>query len=81
MRVGRRRKRKVVKPVKRRLPNVFVCPKCGGQSIKVTMHKDTYTADITCSLCGIKNQIPVTPGSQEVDIYCKFTDMFYQKPT
>ncbi len=77
--MGRRRRRKVVKPVRRALPDIFVCPKCGGQSVKVIIDKDTQTADIRCSMCGLKSQIPVTPGSQEVDLYCKFSDMFYQR--
>ena len=77
--MGRRRSRKVTKPVKRTLPKIFVCPKCGEQSIKVIIDKNNQTADIRCSMCGLKSQIPVAPSNQEVDIYCKFSDMFYQR--
>jgi transcription elongation factor Elf1 len=75
--MGRRRRKKVVKLVRRKLPKVFTCPKCGGQSIKVTIDAVNKVANIICSLCGLKGELPVTPSTEAVDVYCQFTDKFY----
>jgi len=79
--VGRRRRRKVVRVVRRSLPKVFVCPRCGGHSIKVTMDETKLAANIQCSLCGLKGELPASSTTQPVDIYCKFSDMFYSGAT
>jgi len=75
--LGRRRRRKVVKVVRRNLPKVFVCPRCGEHSIKVTLDESKGTASIQCSLCGLKGELPASPTTQPVDLYCEFSDKFY----
>jgi transcription elongation factor Elf1 len=74
-----RRKRRVVKVVKRKLPNVFECPKCGETSVKITLSKSSNTAIIQCGSCGLKETIEIPSNFEAVDAYCKFVDNFYKK--
>jgi len=75
--LGRRRRRKVVKIVRKTLPKVFVCPRCGARSVKVIVDAGLRKAKVACSICGLTAEIPVSPSSQPVDIYCQFSDLFY----
>ncbi|KYH39270.1 MAG: hypothetical protein AYL30_000180 [Candidatus Hecatellales archaeon B24] len=77
--MGRRRRRKVVKIVRKTLPKVFVCPRCGARSVKVLMNVGAGKAKVTCSICGLTAELPVSPSSQPVDIYCRFSDLFYAR--
>jgi len=72
-----RRRRRVIKVVKKKLPSVFTCPACGEEAIRVIMPQGSGSAVVQCGSCGLKREIEATPSSQMVDIYCKFTDSFY----
>jgi len=74
--VGRRRRR-VVKIVKKKLPTVFSCPSCGEESIKVALSRASHNATVQCAGCGLKEEIEASPADQVVDVYCRFTDRFY----
>jgi len=74
--VGRRRRR-VVKVVKKKLPSVFTCPSCGEEAVRVMMPQGSGPAIVQCGSCGLKREFDAAPSSQIVDIYCKFTDDFY----
>jgi len=76
--VGRRRRR-VIKVVKKKLPSVFTCPSCGEEAIHVKLPQDAGPAIVQCGSCGLKREFEATPSSQVVDIYCMFTDSFYTK--
>ena len=71
-----RRKRKVVRLPKKKLPKTFLCPKCGEDAVNVIIDK-TVPATVMCGKCGLKTEVPVSPQDQAVDLYCKFTDKFY----
>ena len=77
--MGRRRRRKVIKIVKKSLPKIFVCPRCGARSVKVLMNVSVGKARVTCSICGLTAELPVSPSSQPVDVYCQFSDLFYAR--
>ncbi|MFQ6074577.1 MAG: hypothetical protein ACE5Z5_00385 [Candidatus Bathyarchaeia archaeon] len=72
-----RRRRKVVRIPKRRLPTVFLCPQCGRELVNVTMMKGRSRAIVHCGGCGIKEEFDVLPSRKAVDIYCMFIDKFY----
>lgn len=74
--MGRSRKR-IVKLPKKKLPTIFICPSCGEESIRIRIIRDKTMVEVKCSKCGLVADIPVSPGNQPVDIFCKFTDMVY----
>jgi len=75
--LGRRRKRKTIKIVKKKLPKYFTCPRCGAHAVKVTLSEIKDKAFVRCGVCGLSSEIPVTGSTQPVDIYCRFADLFY----
>ena len=72
-----RRRRKVVKILKRRMPTVFLCPNCGKESVKVELVREEGIARVRCGVCGISDTVPIKRSYGEVDAYCEFTDRFY----
>ena len=72
-----RRRRRVVKVVKKKLPTVFSCPSCGEEAIRVVISRGKGHATIQCASCGLKQEVETSPADQMVDVYCRFTDKFY----
>lgn len=72
-----RRRRRVIRIVKKKLPTVFTCPVCNEDAMKVRLPKGAGVAIVQCAACGAKDEFDVRPGTQMVDVYCKFTDKFY----
>ena len=72
-----RRRRRVVRIVKKKLPTVFICPRCGEEAVRVTIAKDTGHATVLCALCNLKDEFPAHPAAQAIDVYSFFTDRFY----
>ncbi len=74
--MGRRRK-KVVRIPKKRLPKLFACPKCGKETVRVEIVRDQARAIVGCGSCGLKEEFPIKPAQGEIDVYCMFTDKLY----
>jgi transcription elongation factor Elf1 len=72
-----RRRRKVVRIPKKRLPKFFSCPKCGKETVRVEIFREEGRAVVGCSSCGLQEEFPIKPAQGEVDIYCMFTDRVY----
>ena len=75
-----RRRRKVVRIPKKRLPKFFSCPKCGKETVGVSIFKEEGHALVGCSNCGLQEEFQVKPAQAEVDVYCMFTDRVYGSP-
>ncbi len=72
-----RRRRRVIRIVKKKLPTIFTCPVCNEEGMKVTLPKGAGIAVVRCAACGAKDEFDVPRGAQMVDVYCKFTDKFH----
>jgi transcription elongation factor Elf1 len=74
--MGRRRK-KVVRIPKKRLPKFFSCPRCGKETVSVEIFREEGRAVAGCSGCGLQEEFQVKPAQGEVDVYCMLTDSVY----
>jgi transcription elongation factor Elf1 len=72
-----RRRRKVVRIPKKRLPTIFLCPKCGKEAIRVAIFADEQKATIKCGSCGLTDEFSINPAYKDIDVYCKFVDQYY----
>jgi transcription elongation factor Elf1 len=72
-----RKRQKVVKIVKKKLPDQYLCPSCGMNTVGVIVHKEEGYARIICSTCSLKEQVPIPENTSPVDAYCIFVDQYY----
>jgi transcription elongation factor Elf1 len=74
--MGRRRKRAIRIP-KKALPKVFLCPRCGAETVNILFGKNNPIAKVDCGGCGLKDEIKCSRVMGLVDVYCKFVDNFH----
>ena len=72
-----RKRQKVVKIIKRRLPDQYLCPNCGMNTITVILKQDERVGRIICARCELRGQFPIPENTEPVDAYCIFVDNYY----
>ncbi|MDV3292916.1 MAG: hypothetical protein LYZ70_01440 [Nitrososphaerales archaeon] len=79
--MGRRRK-KTLRIVRRTLPKVFACPRCGMITIRITSHEDETSQDnvflVACGnlACGLRRELRYPTKRADIDVYNTFVDDF-----
>lgn len=72
-----RKRQKVVKIIKRRLPSQYLCPNCGKNTISVILKRDVNLGRVICATCNLKSQFNIPDEIEAVDAYCLFVDKYY----
>lgn len=76
-----RRKRRELKVVRKTIPEIFQCPKCGVKAVSVEVTKEKREgyplAVVKCGNCGLTYTVVMKPLMKKVDAYNKFVDAFY----
>ena len=73
-----RRRRRVVRMPKKRLPQTFLCPNCGRHAMRVESEKDKDLNIISCGGCSLKEEISLKRPHKAIDVYCRFIDKYYE---
>ncbi|MEM0052884.1 MAG: hypothetical protein QXL89_01635 [Nitrososphaeria archaeon] len=68
-----RRKRKVIKVFKRKLPKILACPKCGNISLIVDRVSDDLV-NIKCGTCHLFYPYSAPKEKEYIDTYNEFVD-------
>lgn len=73
-----RRRTKVVKIPKKKLPKVFTCPKCGEESVRITLERANSKALVRCGneKCNLQDEVVISRAEEAIDAYCRFSDRF-----
>ena len=77
---GRKKRRRVIRRKKRRIPKIFICPRCGKQSVTVNFSEEegVRQATVRCASCGLEASFPVKRIYEAVDAYTMFSDLYYE---
>ena len=68
-----RRRRKVIRTVRRTLPKIFICPKCGVTAVRASS-KDQPGLSISCGSCNLSHS--TSSNMDAIDLYNEFVDKF-----
>ena len=72
-----RRRRRITHIPKKKLPKVFICPKCGKKSLSIEIKEMDLKALIKCRECGIIEDTIIKSSFKEIDVYCNYIDNIY----
>jgi len=77
--MGRRRKQKIQKKPKKKLPKVFNCPECGRNTITIDVQREKRIAYLKCGNCKLEARIAANHLTEPVDAYGDFLDKYYEE--
>ncbi|MHA1594985.1 MAG: transcription elongation factor [Candidatus Baldrarchaeia archaeon] len=73
----RRRRRKILRRPKPKIPSIFECPACGVQAVVIEMKPKEGIAIVKCGNCGLGDTISINPSTEPVDVYAEFVDKYH----
>ncbi|MGC9068564.1 MAG: hypothetical protein ACP5GU_05680 [Thermoprotei archaeon] len=65
--------RRVIK----KIPKIFICPRCGRQAVSVEFNNDHTEAYVKCAYCNLSGHVQVKKIHEAVDAYNIFVDEYY----
>lgn len=79
-----RRHRRLIRPIRKTLPKVFSCPRCGVPSIRIsdtdnttsTSENPSPSTTVVCGACGLNHETATSPKQEPVDVYNHFVDEY-----
>lgn len=74
-----RKRRKEIKIVRKKIPTIFNCPKCGSTSVSVQPDKEANKSFVKCGSCGLSGSYEVKAVMKAVDAYNMFVDEFFKQ--
>lgn len=74
-----RRRRRVVRMPKRRIPAVFMCLLCGKRAVTVRIQREKGSAVVRCGACNAMGEVKLRASSMApVDAYSFWCDQIYK---
>lgn len=70
-----RRRRREVKVLRKVIPKIFPCPKCGMQSVSVI--KTSEIVRVVCGKCGLSADLDYIKNMEDVDYFNRFVDKYH----
>ncbi|MEM4312162.1 MAG: hypothetical protein QXX95_07220 [Nitrososphaerales archaeon] len=75
-----RRKRRVIRIVKKTLPKIMLCPKCGVKAVRVLSPKEKKATEfklkVVCGNCNLNKEYIFNRKVEYIDVYNRFVDEF-----
>lgn len=72
-----RRRRREAKVIRKVIPKVFPCPKCGMQAVSVIGNKASESVRVICGNCGLSTDLNYVGNMENVDYFNRFVDKYH----
>jgi transcription elongation factor Elf1 len=72
-----RRRRREAKVIRKVIPKIFPCPKCGIQAVSVIEDKVSESVRVICGNCGLATDLDYVKNMGNVDYFNKFVDKYH----
>lgn len=66
----------MIKIVKPKIPEVFVCPICGSKSLTVKIDRKKLKGKVMCASCNVSWETDIQGYEEKIDLYHMFFDKF-----
>ncbi len=72
-----RRRRREARVIRRVIPKIFPCPKCGIQAVSVIGGRDSQNVRVVCGNCGLSTNLDYVKNMENVDYFNRFVDKYH----
>ncbi|MBO3841894.1 MAG: hypothetical protein FGF48_05700 [Candidatus Brockarchaeota archaeon] len=72
-----RRRRREAKVIRRVIPKIFTCPKCGIQAVSIIEDKVSGNVRVVCGNCGLATNLEYVKNMENVDYFNRFVDKYH----
>ncbi|MEM2984035.1 MAG: hypothetical protein QXL24_02340 [Candidatus Jordarchaeaceae archaeon] len=72
-----RRRRREAKVIRKVIPKIFPCPKCGIQAVSVIEDKASGSVRVVCGNCSLATNLEYVKNLENVDYFNRFVDKYH----